>query len=155
MVIGDFKDEHNHRRRYSALGYRTPAEYAARCSHTHDPVVACEINWILTQQQPGSKSGWTHYRGHANVPRPHLRGLVGEELGFDVRRVGGLTAPFPALAGVTGDAVHRRRGAQVGAGVELTGSLTVRERLQRVTQEKSSPASRASSISRTRVPVRG
>ena len=26
------------------LGYRTPAEYAARCSHTHDPVVACEIN---------------------------------------------------------------------------------------------------------------
>ena len=37
MVIGDFKDEHNHRHRHSALGYRTPAEYAARCSHTHYP----------------------------------------------------------------------------------------------------------------------
>ena len=39
VVIGDF----NHRHRHSALGYRTPAEYAARCSHTHDPV-GCEIN---------------------------------------------------------------------------------------------------------------
>ena len=43
VVIGDFKDEHNTRHRHSALGYRTPAEYAARCSHTHYPV-ACEIN---------------------------------------------------------------------------------------------------------------
>jgi putative transposase len=43
VVIGDFKDEHNHRHRHSALGYRTPAEYAARCRHTHTPV-ACEIN---------------------------------------------------------------------------------------------------------------
>lgn len=43
VVIGDFKDEHNHRHRHSSLGYRTPAEYAARCSHTHYPV-ACEIN---------------------------------------------------------------------------------------------------------------
>jgi putative transposase len=43
VVIGDFKHEHNHRHRHSALGYRTPAEYAARCSHTHHPV-ACEIN---------------------------------------------------------------------------------------------------------------
>ncbi len=29
VVIGDFKDEHNHRHRHSALGYLTPAEYAA------------------------------------------------------------------------------------------------------------------------------
>ena len=43
VVIGDFKHEHNHRHRHSALGYRTPAEYAARCGHTHHPV-ACEIN---------------------------------------------------------------------------------------------------------------
>jgi putative transposase len=43
VVIGDFKEEHNHRHRHSALGYRTPAEYAAACSHTHTPV-ACEIN---------------------------------------------------------------------------------------------------------------
>jgi len=43
VVIGDFKDEHNHRHRHSALGYRTPAEYAARCSHTHHPA-DCEIN---------------------------------------------------------------------------------------------------------------
>ncbi|MFI6366798.1 IS3 family transposase [Nocardia sp. NPDC050630] len=43
VVIGDFKTEHNHRHRHSALGYLTPAEYAARCSHTHHPV-ACDIN---------------------------------------------------------------------------------------------------------------
>ena len=43
VVIGDFKHEHNHRHRHSALGYRTPAEYAAACRHTHTPV-ACEIN---------------------------------------------------------------------------------------------------------------
>jgi transposase InsO family protein len=43
VVIGDFKHEHNHRHRHSALGYRTPAQYAAACRHTHTPV-ACEIN---------------------------------------------------------------------------------------------------------------
>ncbi len=43
VVIGDFKYEHNHRHRHSALGYRTPAEYAAACRHTHTPA-ACEIN---------------------------------------------------------------------------------------------------------------
>ena len=43
VVIGDFKHEHNHRHRHSALGYHTPAEYAAACRHTHTPV-ACEIN---------------------------------------------------------------------------------------------------------------
>lgn len=45
VVIGDFKHEHNHRHRHSALGYRTPAEYAAACRHTHTPV-ACQINSI-------------------------------------------------------------------------------------------------------------
>ncbi|WSF98921.1 IS3 family transposase [Nocardia vinacea] len=43
VVIGDFKTDHNHRHRHSALSYLTPAEYAATCSHTHHPVV-CEIN---------------------------------------------------------------------------------------------------------------
>jgi len=43
VVIGDFKDEHNQRHRHSALGYRTPAEYAAACRCAHTPV-ACEIN---------------------------------------------------------------------------------------------------------------
>lgn len=33
VVIADFKDEHNRRHRHSALGYRTPAEYAAACTH--------------------------------------------------------------------------------------------------------------------------
>jgi putative transposase len=37
------KHEHNHRHRHSALGYRTPAEYAAACRHIHTPA-ACEIN---------------------------------------------------------------------------------------------------------------
>ena len=43
VVIGDFKTEHNRRHRHSALGYRTPAEYAAACRCTHTPM-ACEIN---------------------------------------------------------------------------------------------------------------
>jgi transposase InsO family protein len=42
VVIGDFKDDHTHRHRHSALGYLTPAEYAARCAHSHHPV-GCEI----------------------------------------------------------------------------------------------------------------
>jgi putative transposase len=49
VVIGDFKHEHNHRHRHSALGYLTPAEYAARCGHTHHPVV-CEINQTRNKQ---------------------------------------------------------------------------------------------------------
>jgi transposase InsO family protein len=43
VVIGDFKAEHNQRHRHSALGYRTPVEYAAACRCTHTSV-ACEIN---------------------------------------------------------------------------------------------------------------
>ena len=43
VVIGDFKDDHNRRHRHSALGYRTPAEYAAACRCAHTPV-ACGIN---------------------------------------------------------------------------------------------------------------
>ncbi|MEU1525389.1 IS3 family transposase [Nocardia rhamnosiphila] len=43
VVIGDFKTDHNLRRRHSALGYRTPAEYAAACTHAHHPV-DCGIN---------------------------------------------------------------------------------------------------------------
>jgi transposase InsO family protein len=43
VVIGDFKDDHNHRHRHSSLGYKTPAEYAAQCTHTQHPV-ECEIN---------------------------------------------------------------------------------------------------------------
>src|SRR3546814_19703521 len=38
VVIEDFKDDHNHRHRHSSLGYLTPAEYAAQCSHTHQPL---------------------------------------------------------------------------------------------------------------------
>ncbi len=43
VVIGDFKADHNRRHRHSALGYKTPAEYAAACTHTHHPV-ACGTN---------------------------------------------------------------------------------------------------------------
>jgi putative transposase len=43
VVIGDFKDDHNHRHQpIPALGYLTP-EYAARCAHSHHPV-GCEID---------------------------------------------------------------------------------------------------------------
>jgi len=43
VVIADFKDDHNHRHRHSALGYQTPAEYSAGCTHRHHPV-GCEID---------------------------------------------------------------------------------------------------------------
>jgi putative transposase len=33
VVISDWKQQYNHHRRHSALGYRTPAEYAAACRH--------------------------------------------------------------------------------------------------------------------------
>lgn len=33
IVISDWKQEYNHHRRHSALGYQTPASYAAACTH--------------------------------------------------------------------------------------------------------------------------
>ena len=33
IVISDWKAEYNNHRRHSALGYRTPADYAAACTH--------------------------------------------------------------------------------------------------------------------------
>lgn len=51
VVIGDFKTEHNLRHRHSALGYRTPAEYATSCTCTHRPV-ACETDRTPTER-PG------------------------------------------------------------------------------------------------------
>ena len=43
VVIADFKADHSGRHRHSALNYRTPAEYAAQCRHTHHPV-ACDMS---------------------------------------------------------------------------------------------------------------
>lgn len=33
VVISDWKEDYNHRRRHSALGYQAPADYAAACTH--------------------------------------------------------------------------------------------------------------------------
>jgi transposase InsO family protein len=33
VVISDWKEDYNHRRRHSALGYQAPAVYAAACTH--------------------------------------------------------------------------------------------------------------------------
>ena len=33
VVISDWKDEYNHHRRHSALGYQTPSDYARTCIH--------------------------------------------------------------------------------------------------------------------------
>ena len=33
VIIGDWKDEYNHHRRHSSLGYLPPAEYARKCTH--------------------------------------------------------------------------------------------------------------------------
>jgi transposase InsO family protein len=33
VVISDWKDDYNHRRRHSALGYQAPAVHAAACTH--------------------------------------------------------------------------------------------------------------------------
>ena len=55
VVIGDLKDEHNHRHRHSAVGYRTPAEYAAVCRRTPTPM-ACSIT-ESGSHKPDSKTG--------------------------------------------------------------------------------------------------
>ena len=34
VLISDWKHEHNHERRHSALGYQTPITYAKSCTHT-------------------------------------------------------------------------------------------------------------------------
>ncbi|GFG75418.1 hypothetical protein MBOT_27830 [Mycobacterium botniense] len=65
VVIGDFKHEHNHRHRHSALGYLTPAEYAAQCSHT-TPLWPAKSTESRTTK-PDSRTGWTQYRGLATV----------------------------------------------------------------------------------------
>ncbi|MDT0263406.1 IS3 family transposase [Jatrophihabitans lederbergiae] len=33
VVISDWKEDYNHRRRHSSLGYQAPADYAAACTH--------------------------------------------------------------------------------------------------------------------------
>ena len=51
VVIGDFKEEHNHRhRRHSALGYRTPAEYCGLQVHPHPDGLQRQLN--LNQTNP-------------------------------------------------------------------------------------------------------
>jgi putative transposase len=45
VVVGDWKNEYNHDRRHSALGYRAPAAYAQHCKHRLDT--------------DDSHSGWT------------------------------------------------------------------------------------------------
>ena len=33
VIIGDWKNEYNHDRRHSSLGYIAPADYARQCTH--------------------------------------------------------------------------------------------------------------------------
>ena len=57
-MIGDFKHEHNHRHRHSALGYRTPAEYAAAVqAYPHPGGLRDQLN--PEQNNPTLKTGWT------------------------------------------------------------------------------------------------
>ena len=57
VVIGDFKYEHNHRHRHSALGYRTPGEYAAACkAYPHPGGLLHQLN--PDQTKPDSRTGW-------------------------------------------------------------------------------------------------
>jgi len=46
MVITDWKDDYNHRRRHSSLGYRTPAVYAAACN---PPMNDSHTEWISSR----------------------------------------------------------------------------------------------------------
>ena len=61
VVIGDFKEEHNHRHRHSALGYRTPAEYAAAMqAHPLPRGLRDQLN--PEPNNPTLTTGWTPYR---------------------------------------------------------------------------------------------
>ncbi len=55
-----------------------------------------------------------------DVPGPHLRRAVGQQLGFDLGWVGRQPPAFPALPGRPGDPIHRGRRAPVAALVELS-----------------------------------
>lgn len=79
VVIGDFKTEHNLRHRRSALGYMTPAEYAAACIHTHHPR-GVRDQLILDQKQPGLKDRVVPSSGTGHV-HPARRGVVLSEVG--------------------------------------------------------------------------
>ena len=59
VVICDFTHAHNDRHRHSALGYRTPAGYAAacRCAHPQWRARSTESG----SNNPDSNSGWTWY----------------------------------------------------------------------------------------------
>jgi putative transposase len=67
VVIGDFKHEHNQRHRHSALGYLTrPSTLPdAGTPTTRWPAKSTESG----SKQPGSKTGWTQYRGLASADR--------------------------------------------------------------------------------------
>jgi putative transposase len=62
VVIGDFKTDHNLRHRHSALGYRTPAEYAAACTHTHHPVHPHPPSGGLRDRSKPTKQPGLYYR---------------------------------------------------------------------------------------------
>ncbi|MET8653327.1 integrase core domain-containing protein [Nocardia aurea] len=63
VVIGDFKTDHNLRHRHSALGYRTPAEYAAAAPMPTTRWTAGSTETDETTQ--GSNPRWSRYRGLA------------------------------------------------------------------------------------------
>ncbi|WP_425301179.1 integrase core domain-containing protein [Nocardia neocaledoniensis] len=62
IVIGDFKGRAQPQASAFGAGLSPPAEYAARCSHTHHPV-ACNINWNWIEYSPDSATGWSRHRG--------------------------------------------------------------------------------------------
>lgn len=70
----------------------------------------------------GHTGGFTPLSGPrepGDIPLPDLRGAVGDQLRFHLRRMGGLTSPLTALPGLPQDPVHRRGRTPVMARVHF------------------------------------
>ncbi|WP_396646292.1 transposase, partial [Microbacterium sp.] len=57
VVIGDWKDEYNHHRRHSSLGYLPPVEYARQCTHQMET----DDSQMLLYLSSSDLEGWSGF----------------------------------------------------------------------------------------------
>ena len=74
VIIGDWKDEYNHHRRHSSLGYIPPAEYARQCTHQWKPTThrtsGPNEGGGSRSQAPGAQTSPCHSRCTSTAWRP-------------------------------------------------------------------------------------
>ncbi len=58
VVITDWKDDYNHRRRHNSLGYQAPAVYGAARPAPTDEQLSQRVDQFLGSRHPPSASPW-------------------------------------------------------------------------------------------------